>query len=216
MDRREHFDDIEEGMRLAIEAAQARLWTALPGLVQSVDLAKQTVSVQPAIRGAITHADGSVRFVAMPMLVDVPIMWPRAGGFALTLPVAVGDDVLVVFASRCIDAWWQNGGQGAPIESRMHDLSDGFAIFAPTSQPKTLANVQADGIELRTEARDIFIKLTATGIQIQGNIILTGNLTQTGNMTHSGGSFTSGGKNVGAAHTHSGVTPGGGSTGAPN
>ena len=33
------------------------------------------------------------------------------------------------------DSWWQSGGIGVPIESRMHDLSDGFAILAPTSQP---------------------------------------------------------------------------------
>lgn len=242
MDRRELLDDVEEGLRLAIEAAQARMWTALPGVVTAVDLTKQTVSVQPSVQGEITGVDGRVSLVNLPLLVDVPLLWPRAGGFALTLPVIAGDEVLVVFASRCIDAWWQNGGTGAPIEPRMHDLSDGFAVLAPTSQPRVLANVQTDGIELRNTARTKYIKLTNTDIFIKGNIVLEGNIVQTGtqtvsglvaanggmtvqggtgvaltgNVVHSGGSLTSGGKNVGATHTHSGVQTGPGNTGVPN
>lgn len=228
MDRREHLDDLEEGVRLAMESAQARIWTALPGIVQAVDLTKQTVSVQPAIQGEVTATNGAISRVNLPLLVDVPLVWPRAGGFALTLPVQVGDEVLVVFASRCIDAWWQNGGVGVPAEPRTHDLSDGFALLAPTSQPQVLSNVQADGMELRNVARTVFLKLTNTGIQIQGNIThvgnldqtgtqqVSGNVTVTGNIAHSGGTLVSGGKNVGGTHTHSGVQTGPGNTGVPN
>lgn len=244
MDRAEHLDDLEESLRLAIEGAQARLWTALPGIVVAVDLAKQTVSVQPAIYGEVTATNGTVSRVSLPVLVDVPVVWPRAGGFALTLPVAVGDEVLVVFSARCIDAWWQHGGSGPSLEPRMHDLSDGFALLAPTSQPKVLANVQADGIELRNEARTKYIKLTNTRIYIKGDIVHEGNLTQTGtqqvsglvsangglavqggtgnsvtitgNVSHSSGTITSNSKNIGSTHTHSGVQSGPSNTGAPN
>lgn len=228
MDRRERLDDPEESLRLALEQQQARLWTALPGFVADVDLTKQTVSVQPTVQGAITTQDGTSKAVNLPLLVDVPIVWPRAGGFALTFPVAIGDEVLVVFAARCIDAWWQNGGIGSPVEPRMHDLSDGFALLAPTSQPKALTNVQTDGVELRDEARDTFIKLTPGTIAIQGNLIITGNTTQTGDVsttgavtidgavTQSGGAMTSNGKHIDNTHTHGGVQTGPGNTGVPN
>lgn len=221
MDRRELLDDPEEALRLALEQHQARLWTALPGAVVAVNLARQTVSVQPAVQGIITADDGSTQPVNLPLLVDVPIVWPRAGGFAFTFPVAIGDEVLVVFAARCIDAWWQNGGIGAPVEPRMHDLSDAFALLAPTSQPKVLANVQTDGVELRDTARDTFIKLGHGTITIQGNIVLTGNLTQTGALDVTGNVTTTGtiennGKHVDSIHTHGGVQPGGGNTAVPN
>lgn len=244
MDRREHLDDVEESLRLAIEGAQARIWTALPGVVVAVDLAKQTVSVQPSIYGEVTGADGVVTRVALPLLVDVPLVWPRAGGFALTLPVTAGDEVLVVFAARCIDAWWQNGGTGVPMEPRMHDLSDGFALLAPTSQPRVLADVQTDGIELRNDDRSLYVRVSNDAIRIRGNIIHEGNLVQTGtqqvsglisangglaaqggtgttvsitgNVVHTGGTLVSGGKNVGATHTHSGVQGGPSNTGVPN
>lgn len=192
MRREERLDDPEESLRIALESAQANIWTALPGVVTAVDLSKQTVSVQPSVQGSISAPDGSSQSVNLPMLVDVPVVWPRAGGFAVTFPIKAGDEVLVVFASRCIDSWWQSGGVGAQAESRMHDLSDGFAILAPTSQAKKLNNVQSDGVEMRNEARDTYIKLTDGTIYIKGNIVHEGNNTQTGDLSRTGTSTQTG------------------------
>lgn len=193
MDRREQFDDPEESLRMAMEGALAQVWTALPAVVTAVNLNAQTVSAQPSVKGTQTAKDGTTSQVSMPLLVDVPICWPKAGGFAVTLPVEIGDEILVVFASRCIDGWWQSGGEQNPAEDRMHDLSDGFAIFAPTSQSKKLANVQADGIEIRNEARTTYFKVTETDLYakftnfyMDGNVIHVGNTTQTGSQTSSG------------------------------
>lgn len=224
-DRREQFDDPEEALRAAMEGALAGVWTALPCVITAVDLTRQTVSAQPSVKGTQQAKDGTQQQVSLPMLVDVPICWPRGGGFALTLPVAIGDECLVVFASRCIDAWWQSGGEQNPVEDRMHDLSDGFAIFAPTSQPKKLSNVQSDGIELRTDDRSKYIKLSATGITIVGDITHTGNVTQTGNITQTGNTTSTGtitgttdviggGKSL-KTHTHT-TTVTGMPTSAPN
>lgn len=163
MDRRERLDDPEESLRMALEDFQSQIWTALPGVVSGVDLEKQTVSVQPSIQGSVSSEDGSTQSVNLPLLVDVPICWPRAGGFALTFPVKTGDEVLVVFASRCIDSWWQSGGVGAQAEVRMHDLSDGFAILAPTSQPKKIASVSSANVQLRDEAGTTFLEITPDG-----------------------------------------------------
>ena len=150
------------------------MWTALPGIVKVVDLAKQTCSVQPAIRGSVTDKDGKTSPCDLPLLVDVPIVFPRAGGFALTFPVQEGDECLVVFASRCIDAWWQNGGVQEPAEWRMHDLSDGFAMLAPTSQPKALGGVSSEAVQLRTEDGQAFVEIKGLDITAKtpGNITL--------------------------------------------
>lgn len=163
MDRRERLDDSEESLRMALEDKQSEIWTALPGIVSGVNLDAQTVSVQPAIQGSISSPNGVVQNVNLPLLVDVPIVWPRAGGFALTFPIKQGDEVLVVFASRCIDSWWQSGGIGQAAEVRMHDLSDGFAILAPTSQPKKLSNVSGNNVQLRDESGTTFVEITPDG-----------------------------------------------------
>ena len=215
MRREERIDDPEESLRLALENAQSRLWTAMPGLVVSVNLLAQTLSVQPAIQGTVTSADGESQSVNLPLLVDVPIVWPRAGGFALTFPVAINDEVLVVFASRCIDSWWQSGQIGAQAEVRMHDLSDGFAILAPTSQPRRLGNVSATNAQLRDSAGTTFLELmpgggmrlksTSSLIIDSPNIAINGSVTQTGGMSIGGIVF--------GTHTHS--DPQGGGVGPP-
>lgn len=204
MNRVERLDDAEVSLRLAQENAQAQMWTALPGIVKEVDLAKQTCSVQPAIRGSVTDAKGKTTPCDLPMLVDVPIVFPRAGGFALTFPVKEGDECLVVFASRCIDAWWQNGGVQEPAEWRMHDLSDGFAMLAPTSQPKRLQGVSDSTVQLRTESGLTFVEVDA-----EGNITLKGNVRVRGYIECNG-------TNISDTHVHGGVDAGSSSTDVPH
>jgi hypothetical protein len=215
MIREERIDDIQESLRLAIEGAQSQIWTAIPGIITAADLATQTVSVQPSIMGSVTDRVGNNVNQPLPLLINVPIVWPRGGGFALTFPVKDGDEVLVVFASRCIDSWWQSGGVGVPIESRMHDLSDGFAILAPTSQQKKLTSVSSTNAQLRTEAGDTYIEVTPSGkVKIMATseidltapaIKLNGAITQVGGISIDGKSFG----------THQHLDPQGGTTGAP-
>ncbi|WP_027188682.1 Gp138 family membrane-puncturing spike protein [Desulfovibrio cuneatus] len=152
MDRRERTHDAVEAMRVALDGRQLEMWTALPGLVNSFNPAAMTVSVQPAIKGWVQQETGKVQEVNLPLLVDVPVVFPCGGGFSLTHPVKKDDECLVVFASRCIDGWWQGGGIGSRPDERMHDLSDGFAIVGPRSQPRVLdPAVDTDNVQLRTD-----------------------------------------------------------------
>ena len=135
MDRRERLEGygLSEAVLAAMSSHQAGMWTALPGIVQSVNLTAMTVEVEPTVQALLTAADGTETWTNIPVLPDVPICFPGGGGFTLTFPVAVGDECLVVFSSRCIDAWWQSGGVQPQAELRMHDLSDAFAIIGPRS-----------------------------------------------------------------------------------
>lgn len=192
MDPRERLNDPEEASRAALDGRQARIRTAIPGVVVSFDPAKSTVTVQPAIRGSIEGPDGDTTSTNLPVLPDVPVCWPRGGGFALTFPIKPGDECQVIFNDRCIDAWWQSGGIGEPLEPRMHDLSDGMAHFAPSSVPKALANISMTGMQMRNEAGTAYIEITDAGvINIMGaafNVLAP-------ISTHLG-------KNIGATHVH--------------
>lgn len=163
MNNIERVDEFEESLMLALDNAQSKVWTSLPGIVTAVNLDAQTVSVQPAIKGVVFGPDGYGEPVNLPVLVDVPIIWPRAGGFALTFPIKPGNEVLVSFSARCIDSWWQSGGVGNQAEMRMHDLSDAFAILAPTSQPNKLTSVSDENVQLRDEAGTTYIEITPDG-----------------------------------------------------
>lgn len=159
MDRAQLLNDAEEAMRLVLDGRQSILWTSLPGIVTKVTLAAMTCEIQPAIQGSIEDENGRVTLVNLPLLLDVPIVFPSAGGFALTFPIAVGDEVLVVMASRCIDAWWQAGGIQRPMEARMHDLSDGFAIPGPKSTPHVISSIDAARVALRNNAGTVYLSV---------------------------------------------------------
>lgn len=163
MRREERLDDQELGIREALDTQQAKMWTAIPAIVTDVDLSAQTLSAQPAIQAVVRNKENQTQSVTLPILINVPIVFPRGGGFALTLPIAAGDEVLIVFSSRCIDSWWQSGGVGAQVELRMHDLSDGFAILSPTSQPKKMSNISENSVQIRNESGDSFVEIDSTG-----------------------------------------------------
>lgn len=190
MQRLERSADFADVARAVAQSAVSNVWTAMPAIVQSVDFARQIITAQPAIQGVQTDKDGSTHNVNMPLLVDVPICYPKCAGFAITLPLQAGDEVLIIFASRCIDAWWQSGGTAnAPLENRMCDLSDGFAILAPTSQPRRLQNVSATNIQMRSADGAVFIEIDPAGrVQIKAKE-LAANID--GNTTFStGGDFS--------------------------
>jgi len=120
-----------------IERAAVQLRVALPGIIMSFDPNTQTVQVQCAIRETI-KLDGIPTNVEIPLLGEVPIIFPNGGGFVITFPVQPGDECLVIFADLCIDAWWQSGGIQNRMEGRRHDFSDAFAIVGPFSQRRSL------------------------------------------------------------------------------
>lgn len=172
MDRGQLLNNPEMALRAGLTGWQSGMWTAMPGIVQSVNLVRMTLVAQVAIQGVIANPDNTQTQVNISPLLDVPICFPSAGGFALTFPITAGDEVLVVFASRCIDSWWQSGGyQNTPMENRMHDLSDGFAIPGPKSLPNALPNVSASAAQLRNTTGLAFFGVDATGLfQMQNSV----------------------------------------------
>lgn len=164
MDPREYLNDDEESARLAQDGHQSRIWTAMPAIVTAVNLAKMTLEATPAIQGRYEDKDGNVNFTDMPPCLDVPICFPSCGSFLITFPIAIGDEVLLVFANRCIDSWWQSGGySNKPMEFRMHDLSDGFAIPGPRSQPNVAGSINATDLQIRNNAGTVYLSIGADG-----------------------------------------------------
>ena len=175
----------------AMKSAGTSIRVAIPGIVRGWDAATQTVRVQPAICEQIS-VGGEVQEMEIPILVDVPIVMPNAGGYCFVAAPKDGDECLVIFADMCIDAWWQSGGVQSQAEKRRHDLSDSFAIMGCWSQTRKPV-IPEDGCRLQN------VEGTA-GISING-----GTVNIFGSVTINGSSY--------ASHTHSGIEPGSGSTG---
>ena len=155
--------DHGEIQRILMESFQTTIWTALPSIITLFNDKSITVECIPTVQGMITSQDGSRSFKTMPKLVDVPVCFPRGGGYTLSFPIVPGDECLVIFSSRCIDSWFASGGYAPPTDHRMHDLSDGFAIVGPFSQKTKISNISTTTAQLRSDDGTVFVELDKTG-----------------------------------------------------
>ena len=216
----------EQDLKLRQAAINTRV--AMPGIIQSFDATEQTVTVQCAIREKI-NMDGNLSWQDIPLLLDVPIIFPRAGNYILTMPIQAGDECLVVFGDSCMDAWWQSGGVQNQIDCRRHDLSDGYAIVGLYSQPRRIANYSTNTAQLRNLSGSAYVELNGNTINIVGSEVnisastvnVNGpNTTITGRTVIDGKTSITSETDIQGrdfiSHTHSGVMTGGGNTGGVN
>lgn len=167
VDPRERINDPEESQVAFWEAMQTGLWTAMPAIIQSFDPEQMTVKAQPSIQGVLTDRNGNKTTVDMPECLDCPVQFVGAGGFSVTFPIKEGNECLLVFASRCIDAWWQNGGIQPPLELRMHDLSDGFALIGFKSLPNVVPDISTTSAQLRSDDGTVFVDLSDDKVTVE-------------------------------------------------
>lgn len=208
MDRLERLHDPVGATLAALDGRQAGMWTAMPGKVISFDPSDTTCSVQLTIQLQVLSATGDLSWVTISPLIKCPVVLPGGGGFVVTLPIQAGDEVLVVFASRCIDSWWQSGNVGPQVEMRMHDLSDGFVIPGPRSVPKAISGYSTSAVEVRSESGAVKLSLSSSGITLKGKVTFEDDVDFNGAVKNLG-------INIGATHTHSGVRGGTDTSGPP-
>lgn len=183
------------------------MWVSIPASVQSFNATKNTCVVQPTIKQRQKASDGSFIYVNLPLIQDVPIVWPGGGGFLVTFPLQANDEVLLVFSSRCMDTWWQQGGIQIPQELRLQEYSDAFCIPRIWSVPNVPVSISSNTAQLRSLDGTSYLELASGGvinIKAPGGLNLTGAMVATGEVTAKSTHTVS-------AHIHS--DPQGGNTG---
>lgn len=119
---------LASAMRGAIEGELLELHVSMPARVVAFDPDHQRCDVQPSLRRVVRTADGGEEELALPVITHVPIVYPSAGGWRLTFPLAIGDTVSLVFSERSLDEWLDgDGGLVTPGPGRRHALSDAQA-----------------------------------------------------------------------------------------
>lgn len=166
MGREERVEDIYAVMRYAMEGLRTEIQTSIPAIIQSFDPDKRTCTAQPAIRYQMTNYDNTKKWVTLPIIVDIPVIFPSGGGYTLTFPIKQGDECLLVFASRCIDAWWYSSGVQNQDDIRFHDYSDGFALVGVNSRPKVIPNISTNSVQLRADSGADYIEIANDKINV--------------------------------------------------
>lgn len=208
--------------KTAIQNALHDLRVAAPAIVVSFDTATQCAAVQVAMKELVKFPDGP-KWVAINAIYNVPIVVPRAGGFAITVPIQAGDEGLLVFTDTAFDLWWLAGGQQPPGENppiqqpqherRRHDLTDCFFIPGCWNQTRVLPSYASDQIQVRNDAGTALVSIDQTGkitINASGDVDI--NAQGVVHIVSSGGDTTIDAKDF-LMHTHGGVQTGGGTSG---
>lgn len=161
--------------KMILQRAKADIRVAIPGIITKFDVSTQTVNVQPALMEQTrSPEDGKVESVKLPVLLDVPIVMPRSGGYSLTMPVVPGDECLVIFADMCIDNWWASGGVQTQDELRRHDLSDGFAILGVWSQARKVTGYNTNRARLVHEGTGAGVEVANGSVELKGEVSVYG------------------------------------------
>ena len=121
--------------------------TSFPATVQSYDETKQTATLQPVVARRYRLSDGEVYTEPMPVIAEVPILFPSGGGMSITWPLSAGDPVTVVIAERSLAEWKANAKAATtPGDTRRFDLSDAVAYPGGRSPASPLSGVSATNL----------------------------------------------------------------------
>ena len=128
----------------AIRTALSNVRVSMPCVVTAVN--GKTIDARPLIK--VNTLDGKK---PMPNLHNIPVVQPASGGFSISFPIKVGDECMVIFQDRAIDAWSHTGEDSEEVEPRNHHLSDGIAIIGLASAAKsgiTTGGTTSGGMEI--------------------------------------------------------------------
>jgi hypothetical protein len=123
LNKEQIYENFSEAIDFILEQFKKSLNTSLPAIVQSYDPTTKRAKVLPAIRRLFT--DGSSQ--SLPILIDVPVIFPSAGGFTITMPVKPNDSVLLVFTQRGLTNFKNNFTESMPTDSLLN-IQDAVAI----------------------------------------------------------------------------------------
>lgn len=218
--------NISELLNVIIANKLADVNICIPAKIVSYQFKTRKASVQPLINQKYNDDEELV----LPVIHNVPVMHPCSGGASIIMPVDVGDIVQLTFSQSSLEEWLQNGEQVTPDDPRQNDLTDAIAQLGlrPFSQEVVATSaddlvIDYDGSTITMHPEGVVdidaaeINMTSPTVNIDAtDVNVTGKLTAANVEATSevkGATANIGGKDF-ATHTHSGVTVGGGITGA--
>jgi len=139
--------------------------TCIPGNVRTFDAELQRAQVQIGIQSV--SVSGAT--IEPPPIVDVPVLFLGGTQYSVAHQIDPGDEGLILFSQRCIDAWKQTGGVASNPLARFHSAHD--ALFIPGFRPLAtrISGFANDGIRLQSRDGSVHVWIKSSGEIIADN-----------------------------------------------
>lgn len=144
------------------------IWISIPGIIESYNQSTKRCIVTPAIK--IRKTDGTTE--TQSSIVNVPVVWPSGGGFAILSPLPKGTPVKIWFSQRGITAFKETFTESDP-GGRLFDKEDACVVAGYGSLEVTPAT--PDGISMQTEDGTNYIFVEDGNIEINATTKVTVN-----------------------------------------
>lgn len=107
-----------------ISNALFEVHTCLPGKIEKYDESEHKADVKPMIQRVLANGDA----LEMPVVANVPVVFPRTKKFIMHYPIKKDDGVLLVFSERSLDNYLSTGKDDPIDDGKKFDLTDAIAI----------------------------------------------------------------------------------------
>ena len=143
--------------------------------VISFDEEAMTVDVQPITR--FPDEDG---FQPKPQVLSVPVAMVYGGGFVIRPVYKAGDIGAVLYLDRDSDAAISGGAMADPGTERLHSGDDAVFMGGIRAGGNTIAGLPSGALCLGRADGSVYLSISASGVEIKGNVKITGDLTTSG------------------------------------
>lgn len=130
----------------AIASALLDVHVSIPAVVKKYDPTTQTCDAQPVTKRALKKLDSELKTEEIPTIQNIPVVFPRGNGFAMTFPLLAGDHVMLLFSETSFAQWRSNGILSEPGDVKRFPLS--YPVALPGLSPSLLALQSASATKM--------------------------------------------------------------------
>ena len=124
------------------------------GIIEAYDAINLTARIRVGMKKVIARTDTYGRYeeveVDYPILNAVPVFTYCGGSAFIHMPIQAGDECILLFNDRQLDAWWCDGNTtSAPKSDRTHSLSDAIAIVGLHNRTRLITGTSLNDIVIK-------------------------------------------------------------------
>lgn len=127
--------------------------TALPARIEKYNFRECRAEVKPLIKKE--YENNIIQ--ELPIITNVPVIWPRTQDGSITFPLNRGDTILIIFSERALENWLSKGDLTVAGNKRKFDLTDAIAIPGLFSFNNSVKTESGDKFELHYKNASIII-----------------------------------------------------------